>query len=355
MKKKIIIISVFIIVCLAGIFKLYINKKQIDANSAPRESKVSVPVFVETVKESKLDNSFSVNGTFNPAHEITIISQTQGRIVNLNFNSGDFVKEGQVLASCDLELLKAQKDLAEANLNKSKKDLKKFQEMLQSKAATQQQVDELQLAVYNAEASYVTVSKQIEYSIITAPFSGYVTAKHIEKGSMIMPATPIAEMMDISTMKFNAGIAESDLVKIRNNQEVKIVADIYEGYTYTGTVKNIGMKADESRRFPVEIEVRNNSGKPIRSGMFGMAFFASEGTHDAMAIPRTALVGSIKDPSVFVIENDKAYRRSIKVGSANEKTIEVLEGLNAGDQVVVAGQINLDDNTPVRISNTKLQ
>ena len=97
--KKIIIISVIVIVCIAGILKLYVNKKQIDANSAPRESKVSVPVFVETVKESKLDNSFSVNGTFDPAHEITIISQIQGKIVKLDFNSGDFVKEGQVATS----------------------------------------------------------------------------------------------------------------------------------------------------------------------------------------------------------------------------------------------------------------
>jgi membrane fusion protein, multidrug efflux system len=352
--KKIIIISIIVIVCIAGIFKLYLNKKQIDANSAPRESKVNVPVFVETVKESKLDNSFSVNGTFDPAHEITIISQTQGKIVKLDFNSGDYVKEGQVLASCDLELLQAQKELAEANLNKARKDLKKFQEMLQSKAATQQQVDELQLAMINAQTSYVTVLKQMEYSIINAPYSGYITAKYIEKGSMIMPGTPLAELMDISTMKFNAGIAESDLVKIRNNQDVKITADIYDGFSYSGRVKTIGMKADDSRRFPVEIEVRNNTAKPLRSGMFGQAYFASEGTHNAMVIPRTALVGSIKDPSVFVVENDKAHKKSIKVGSATENTIEVLEGLKAGDKVVVAGQINLDDNTAVRISNTKL-
>jgi membrane fusion protein, multidrug efflux system len=353
MKKKIIIISIIVIVCVAAIFKLMLNKKQIDANSAPRESKVSVPVFVETVKESKLDNSFSVNGTFDPAHEITIISQTMGKIVTLNFRNGDFVKEGQVLASCDLELLTSQKDLAEANLNKSKKDLKKFQEMLQTKAATQQQIDELQLALYKAQTDYVTVTKQIEYSIIKAPFSGYITAKHIEKGSMIMPGTPIAEMIDISTMKFIAAVAESDLVKIKAGQEVKIGADIYEGLTYTGTIKTIGMKADGSRRFPVEIEVRNDVKTPIRSGMFGIAFFAGEGTHDAMVIPRTAMVGSIKDPCVFVVENDKAIRRSIKVGSASEKTIEVLDGLKAGEKVVISGQINLDDNTAVRISNTK--
>lgn len=353
MKKKIIIIGVILLLCIIAVIKLLDNKKQIDIAAAPRSSKVSVPVFVETVKESKLDNSFSVNGTFNPAREISIISQTQGRIVSVNFNNGDFVKEGQVLASCDLELLQAQKDLAEANLAKAKKDLKKFEEMLQSKAATQQQIDELQLAVVNAQAGYVTVNKQIEYSIIRAPFSGYITAKHIEKGSTLMMGTLVADMIDITTMKFIAGVAESDLVKITVGQEVRVVADIYEGFTYTGKIKNIGMKADVSRRFPLEIEVRNDLSKPIRSGMFGMAFFEGKGTHDAMLIPRTALVGSIKDPSVFVVENDKALRRSIKVGSATETTIEVVAGLKDGEKIVISGQINLDDNTAVRISNAQ--
>lgn len=351
--KKIIIISIIVLIGIAGIFKLYMNKKQIEANSAPRESKVSVPVFVEEVKTSKVDNSFQVNGSFEPAHETMIISQTQGKIVKLEFREGDYVQEGQLLASCDLELLEAQRELAEANLNKAKKDLKKFQEMVQSKAATQQQVDDLQLAFYNAQASYVSVNKQIEYSRITAPFSGYITAKHVEKGSMIMPGTPVAEIMDINTMKFNAGLAEPDLVKIRLNQEVRISADIYEGFTYAGRISNIGMKADASRRFPVEIEVRNQGSRPIRSGMYGQAFFSSEGTHDAMLIPRTALVGSIKEPVVFIVENGKALKRFIKAGSATETTIEVLEGLKAGDQVVVSGQINLDDNTAVRIANAK--
>jgi RND family efflux transporter MFP subunit len=355
MRNKIIIISVIILVVLAGVYRLYVNKKQIDTDSAPRISKVSVPVFVESVKESEIDNSFTVNGSFEPSREITIMSQTQGKVVQLLMNNGDFVKAGQVLASCDLELLEAQKLLAEANLEKAEKDLKKFKEMLQSKAATQQQIDDLQLAFYNARTNYVTVNKQIEYSVIVAPFSGYITTRHIEKGSTILPGSPIADIIDVATMKFNAGVAESDLVKIRTNQSVTITADIYNGFTFNGRIKNIGMKADASRRFPVEIEVSNNASKPIRAGMFGMASFDSEGTHKAMVIPRSALVGSIKDPVVFVVLNDKAIRKSIKVGTATDKTVEVLSGLQENDQVVVAGQINLDDNTPVKVSTIKKQ
>ncbi|MEI6766077.1 MAG: efflux RND transporter periplasmic adaptor subunit [Bacteroidota bacterium] len=353
MRKRIIIIVIIVIVAAGLVAKLYLNKKQIDADAKPREIKVSVPVVVAEVKEANLDNSFSVTGTFSPAHEITIISQAQGKIVNVNFENGDFMKEGAVLASCDVELLNAQKALAEANFDKCKNDLKKFEDMIKSNAVTQQQVEEMRLAYINAQTNLVTVNKQLEYAVMRAPFSGYITKKFVEKGGMMMPGTPVAEMIDISTLKFMANVAETDVMKIQKNQTVSISAEIFGGTAYDGKIKVIGMKADDARRYPVEVEVRNNMKQFIKSGMFGTAFFKCEGSHTALLIPRTALVGSIKEASVFVIENDKSLKRSIRVGSVSEANIEVLDGLKAGEKVVIAGQINLNDNTSVRITNSK--
>jgi membrane fusion protein, multidrug efflux system len=353
MKRKIIIIAVIIVVAILVSLKLFMNKKQIDADAKPRDLNVNVPVIVEPVREANVDNSFSVNGVFSPAHELTIISQTQGQLVSVEFSNGDYVREGQVLASCDLEMLNAQKALADANLAKARSDQKKFEEMLKNKAVSQQEVEQMQLAFIKAQTDAVTVNKQIEYSIIKAPFSGYITKKYVEKGGMLMPGSMIAEMIDINTLKFTANVAETDVINIKKEQPVKLAADIYNGYSYKGTIKYIGMKADDARRFPVEVEVRNNLQKPVKAGMFGIAYFDCEGTHNALIIPRTALVGSIRDAKVFTVENNKAVRTSVKVGTATETTIEILEGLKAGDKVVVSGQINLDDNTSVKITNAK--
>lgn len=348
MKRKVIVIVIIAVLTIAFITKLMFNKQEIDANSKPKEIKVNVPVVVTTAKKSMIDNSFNVNGSFLASKELTIISQTQGKIEKMSFDNGDFVKEGQVLVQCDIELLNAQKDLAQANLNKLKTDLKKFEEMYKSNAVTQQQVEDLKLAYLSAQTNLVTVNKQLEYAVIKAPFSGYITKKFVEKGGMLMPGAMVAEIIDINTLKFIANVSESDIEKIKNGDLAVITADIYNGFAYDGKIKSIGFKADDAKRFPVEIEVKNNASKPIKAGMFGNAYFECEGSHDALLIPRTAIVGSIKDPKAFVVIGAKAELRNLKLGSASETNIEVIDGIVDGDKIVVAGQINLENGTPVK-------
>ncbi len=349
MKRKVVVIVIIVVLTIAFVAKLMLNKKEIDANAKPKEIKVNVPVVVESAKKSIIDNSFNVNGSFLASKELTIMSQTQGKIVKINFDNGDFVKEGQLLVQADIELLTAQKELAEANMLKLKNDLKKFEEMYKSNAVTQQQVEDLKLAFLNAQTNLVTVNKQLEYAMIKAPFSGYISKKYVEKGGMLMPGSPVAELIDINTLKFIANVSESDIEKIKKGDAVKITADIYNGIIYDGKIKSIGFKADDAKRFPVEIEVRNNLSKPVKAGMFGNAFFECEGSHEALLIPRTAIIGSIKEPKVFIIVSNKAESRLLKLGSQSETNIEVIDGLNEGDKVVVAGQINLENGTMVQM------
>lgn len=351
MKKKIIIIIISVLVVGAIIAKLYTNKKAIEAETKPRELNINVPVVVDTVKQATLDNDFSVTGSFEPAHQVTIISETQGKLISVQFENGDFVKEGQVLASCDLELLNAQKKLAEANLDKSRSDLKKFEDMLSSSAVSKQDVENLRLANISAETNLVTIKKQLEYAVIRAPFSGYITKKMIDRGSMIMPGTPVAEIIDITNLKFLVNVSEINIPMVQKGQQVKVTADIFGSIDFEGNVKSVSVQADNAKRFPVEIQVKNQSLKTLRSGMFGTAWWQVAGSHAGLVIPRAAIVGSIRDPKVFVIENNKAKLCEVVLGTVTEQTAEVISGLKAGELVVKAGQINLENNTPVRITN----
>ena len=85
--------------------------------------------------------------------------------------------------------------------------------------------------------------------------------------------------------------------------------------------------------------------------MFGTAFFSGEKGHEALVIPREALVGSVKEPKVYVVEHDTAWLKEIRIGQADNREVEVTEGLNPGEVVVTSGQINLEDQTHVTIVN----
>lgn len=97
----------------------------------------------------------------------------------------------------------------------------------------------------------------------------------------------------------------------------------------------------------------NDPDRQLKAGMFGTASFGSESPHEALLIPRNSIVGSIKTPKVYVVENNKAVLRDIRIGLANDHEVEVLDGLKEGEILVTSGQINLDNNVIVRVVSNK--
>jgi RND family efflux transporter MFP subunit len=136
---------------------------------------------------------------------------------------------------------------------------------------------------------------------------------------------------------------------MKSGDRVEIKTDVYPKVTFIGTIKNINSKSDEAHTYPVEIELKNNRQNPLKAGMFVNCLFNSLKSSESMVIPRIALVGSIKSPQVFVVENDTAKLRNIVIGAVYSDIIQVLDGLSPGENVVTSGQLNLQENSSVKI------
>ncbi|MCK9422923.1 MAG: efflux RND transporter periplasmic adaptor subunit [Bacteroidales bacterium] len=352
--KKIVGISLVIIVLVgACTVTLLLNKKKIDAKSKQDGNLKTIPVFVTELKKNHMSGDFSANGTFSAIHELMLASEGQGKVVNLLIKTGDFVKQGQVLARLDDEVLRSQFSLAQAAFEKAKADLLKYEGLLKDDAISNQQVEDARLFAKKSEADVVSLKKQLDNAAIKAPIQGTIVKRMIETGSLVMPGAPVAEIVDISRLKFVANLTESEAVLIRVGQKATISSSIYPGINYQGVVVSVGVKADEARRFPVEIELVNESRHPLKAGMFGTAGFGSGMERECLTIPRRSIIGSIKDPKVYVVEGNRSILRSIRIGSADDKQVEVLDGLKEGEIIVTAGQINLDNNSIVTIVNNK--
>ncbi|MEI6683613.1 MAG: efflux RND transporter periplasmic adaptor subunit [Bacteroidota bacterium] len=352
--KRILTISLIILLLAGGCTVILLfNKKKIDEKSKLEGNLETIPVYIQQIRMSSLGGTLEVSGSFSAIHELNLQSEGQGKVVSLNVSIGDYVEAGQVIARLDDELLLSQLSLAIAALDKARSDLEKYEGMLKADAISSQQVEDEKLAVRKAETDAATVKKQLEYTTIKAPIQGVITKRFIEKGSLLMPATPVVEIVDISRLKFIANMAESDIVQVHRGEPVVLTSAIIPGISYQGTVVAVGVKSDESRRFPVEIELANDPLHQVRAGMFGTAHFGSAAAAEALIIPRNAIVGSIKSPRVYVVENDRSILREIRIGSANDHEVEVLGGLKPGERVVTSGQINLDNNVRVKVVNNK--
>lgn len=309
------------------------------------------PVEVAEAQFKKLENATTAVGKLMPHKLMYLISDTQGKVVDLAKRNGDYVKKGEMIAQVDDSPLQNQLALAEASLVKLEKDSQRLNNLLKGEAVTQRQVEELNLGKKNAETNIALLASHIDNSTIKSPMSGHISMLFIEQGSFVGGGMQIAEIVDISQMKLLARVSEEVVVKLKKGQAVTILIDVFPEKKLTGRVSRIAVKSDFGGKYQVEMMIANKQNLALKAGMFAKAKF-EEKEQEALVIPRKAIVGSIQNPSVYVLENDKASLKTLDIGFFDSEIVVVEEGLEVGQQVVVNGQINLVEGTQVRILNS---
>lgn len=347
--KKVAVSLLVIGVIGVGIALMLMNNKAKMQAKTKTDIIGAYPVSVVSVDERALSQSLSLVGTIAANRDVAVVSETQGRVTSLTFDMGDFKPAGSVLIQVDDELKEANFKMAEASFDKAKKDLERYEALSREKTITDVQLESTRLAYKNAETQLVVARRQYRDTKVTTPVGGTITTRNVELGSTVQPGMVIANIVDISTLKVKLNVPEQDVFKLKKGDKVEITTDVYPETSFTGTINNISDKADEAHTYAVEIALPNSKEHPLRAGMFGRVNFASVKRESALLIPRSALLGSIKKPQVYVVQNDKAVLRDLIIGAETGTDIEVLQGLSKGETVVVNGQNNLQNNVPVSV------
>jgi membrane fusion protein (multidrug efflux system) len=141
-------------------------------------------------------------------------------------------------------------------------------------------------------------------------------------------------------------VDEEDVSRVTPGMEVKIKSN---GSQLSGVVVSVGKKADYALQYAVEIAIPENPDDQLKAGMVATAELLFVDELEGSLIPHSALVGSTKNPEVYIMESDKAILKSIKISHMSEDMIKVIEGINAGEKVIVAGQFNLNDGMAVKV------
>ena len=352
--KKFISILITIVtvggIIAAVAWKLTDNKEVIQQRATLAQQRNDViPVRVVTLEQKSIPSNFEATGTFQPFKQLTLISDVQGRITQLNVDNGDFLKEGTTVLAVDNELLQNQLDITKINLDKAQRDYNRPKNLLGDGGVTQQQVDDAQLGIENLKAQIRGLEKQIRNTFIKAPIAGTVTNKKVEKGAFLAPSMPVLDIVNVGRLKMQVYLTEDEVFQVRKGQRVDLKADLYPDRKLSGTIGFIDVKADPAKRFLVEIEMDNNSANPLKAGMNGVAYFNTGRAVSILALPRESIVGSIRDAKVFVAKNGVVELRPVTLGNIYGAEVAVVNGLTAGEQVVISGQINLEDGRKIQI------
>jgi RND family efflux transporter MFP subunit len=348
MKTK-IFLALSLVVILSVIIAILFNNRAASNKAVKNDAFVFFPVNVTQVSKENLQEQLSFTGTINAYNDVTIISETQGKVTQVYAEVNDFKTAGSVLIQVDDELKKANLKLAEVNYNKAKKDLERFTKLNFNNTASDQQLENAQLAFQSAEAQHTIAKRQYNDTKITTPISGVITSRLVDVGNMVNNGMAVANVANISQMKVKINLSESDAFKVKIGDTVNVTTDVYPEYEYKGKIKSISDKSDDMHTYPVEIVINNNKKYPLKAGMFGRIEFTSKYSGNSIIIPREALIGSTRNPQVFVVNNNIVSLRNIEIGISVGTKVQVSKGLEEGETIVVNGHNNLKDGYKVTI------
>ncbi len=332
-------------------------------------------VSVITVQQKKIPDLLAVVGTVRAGQTSAVSSQMMGNIVEIRVHEGDRVQRGQVLAVIDDSQARtaverstaadvaAQQQLigADSDLALTESTLKRYQTLFEKKSVSAQEFDEIkarqQAALARrdmaraeqaqAQAGLNQARTSQAYTRVRAPFDGVVTEKKADVGTLASPGMAIFTVEDVRRYRLEVTVNESDLRYVRTGQQVLVNVDalnhdVLNHAGLTGKVVEIVPAADAaSRSFLVKVELPTEAG--LRSGLFGQAEF-SRGEREAVVIPPSAVVERGQLQGVFVLDQNKvANLRYITLGKRSGSAIEVLTGLQDGEQIVAKpGAVDLN-------------
>jgi RND family efflux transporter MFP subunit len=351
MKKSIIVTA--ILVTLVGVitYTLAKNKKKIEANKVVVDrSKQAVAVSTVAVDYKAYDGKVLLPANLELNNEATIAIGVQGKIEKLSIEVGSRVAKGQVIGNLDSKLKLINLKANELTLSKLQNDLTRNEDLFKGNAGTELNVINNKYDIENTRLQIEQVKQQITDGNIISPISGIVTSRKLMAGEFVSPGTVIATIVDDVHLKAVVYINEKDVYQIRLGQSATISSDVFPNKTFAGTVKFISPKGDENHNYRVELQFNTNQ---LRAGTYVMVGFDLGGKAKVLQIPKLALAEGVKNPYVYVVKNNVASVRPITLGREIGENIEVVAGLEAGEEVVTSGQINLTDGSSVLKTTNK--
>jgi RND family efflux transporter MFP subunit len=298
------------------------------------------------------------------ARETAIVSaQVMGRIQQVLVREGDSVRAGQTLVVLDDAALRASADQAQAAAKAAQSEqtaaqtdaklaastLERYRQLQTEKSVSPQEMDEVsrraEAAAARLEAARAqTGAAQAQesgartmrgYTRLLAPFSGVVTARMADPGTMASPGVPLLQVDQAGALQLDATVDESAIGAIHKGMKAQIVIDGGNSTSLAGTVAEIVPAADPaSHSFLVKIDLASSS--QLRAGMYGTVEFAN-GTRQAILIPRSAVVMRGSLASAYVLDGQGiAQLRTLTLGAIQGNLVEVLSGISSGEKLVDA-------------------
>lgn len=316
-------------------------------SSSGQTAQSSTRVEIATVGTSTLADSLQSIGTLR-ANESTVISpELGGRIAEIHFQEGDSVERAEPLFSLDAAIYEAEMAQARANLELSRANYERAEQLLKSQVGSATAHDEALAQLRIDEAELALAEARLQKTTINAPFDGTVGLRTISVGDYLQPGEELVTLVDLDPIKVDFRVPELALSAVQAGQTVEVELGAFPGESFTGTVYAVAPQVDvNGRSLLVRARIPNPEHR-LKPGQFARVDLIVEQRGQALLIPEEAIVPQGNGQFVFRVVDGKAVRTEVQTGQRREGHVEIIDGLEAGQEVVIAGQMKISDGAMV--------
>jgi membrane fusion protein (multidrug efflux system) len=340
----------------------FVKFKQIQTAIAQGAAFQPPPEAVTTVvaSQEKWPSTLAAIGTVAAVRGVTVSADLPGVVNRIAFESGQSVRDGDMLALLDTRQERAQLAAAEAQRDLARVNFNRMEGLLNERVISRAEFDRATAEQRQAEARVGEIRASIDRKTIRAPFSGILGIRHVNLGQYLSGGDALVTLQSLNPIYVNFGVPQQAMAQVRAGRAVRVTVDDVAGVEFSGPITAIDSVVDEAtRNVQAQATLPNPQGK-LRPGMFVQTEVAVGATSAVVSLPTSAISYAPYGDSVFVVtdlkdQSGKTYRgvrqQFVKLGGSRGDQIAVLSGIKAGDEVVTSGVFKLRNGAAVLVNN----
>jgi membrane fusion protein, multidrug efflux system len=356
------VFKILFLLLIAVMFSLPLLSCDREKKTQP-EKMINVQVWTAEVK--KVQPYLETTGTLKADEEVTVSSEVDGIIKKIYVEQGTTVVRGTLLIEInetdylldwkrsDAALKQAQASLANAQAEYKRKDA-----LFQEELITKQQFDDISTRVVLAEAdldkakaTLETSKERLSRTKIYSPLKGAVKEKRVSVGDYVRNGTPLFQLIKTDPVKLDFTISEKDIAGLKIGQEVVFTVEALKDKQFRGRINLLYPNVEERTRTLLAEAITPNGDQVLKPGSFARVFIYTEAPREVVVAPITALVYDSGIIRIYVADvNNVARERIVKIGGKYGEYVEIMEGLNDKERVVVVGQNNLSEGVKLNVA-----
>lgn len=305
----------------------------------PGGRQVTVESMVVTT--APLESTVDAVGTVLADASAMLRTEIPGQIVERHFEEGQAVKKGDPLFSIEATIFEAEFNEAKANVEQSEAEFTRAQELVNSQLVSATEYDTARANYNVAVARLRSAESRLSKTVIQAPFDGYAGLRRINVGDYATIGQELVNVVRLDPLRVDFSVPETLLSRVQPGQAIKVTVGAFRDESFEGVVTAIDPQIDVTGHSMAVRARLPNPDLRLRPGLFAQVSVSLAVNPHAIMVPEQAIWPIGNDKIIYVIEEGIASQRTVMLGDRKPGWVEVVSGLDAGEEIVIAGQMKL--------------